>query len=412
MTSTRNLFFYFLLSFMLVACAGQANAPAGSDSGSTSVAAIPTQFSLGKCVDTRPPTPDPNEKSLFPRVNTQDHILGAAKAYVTVLVYSDFQCAACAKLAPLLKSFVEKYPQDVRVVFRNFPLETLHDKAALSAQAAEAASIQGKFWEMHDLLFAKQTEWQAQKPADFQKWIIQQSAALALDPALFESDLTSPAITSLVQKTWDDGQKIKLPGAPVILINGEIVKWQVNLLSQLESFVKLAMLPKRQFGNCPPVVISPIKHYTATLKTNRGDIIIKLFVDKAPNTVNNFVFLAQQGWFDNSPFHRVVPGFIAQTGDPTGTGLGGPGYFIPSEKNNILYDRAGMVGMANSGPDTNGSQFFITLAPSSQLNKDYPAFGEVVTGMDVLNRLTPHDPSDYTSTTPADMLISVTIEEK
>jgi len=135
-------------------------------------------------------------------------------------------------------------------------------------------------------------------------------------------------------------------------------------------------------------------------------------VDKAPNTVNNFVFLAQKGWFDNIPFHRVTPGFIAQTGDPTGTGLGGPGYFISNEKNNILYDRAGMLGMANSGPDTNGSQFFITLAPASQLNKDYPAFGQVVTGMDVLARLTPHDPTDYASLTRADMLITVTIEAR
>ena len=408
----RKLLFCCLLLFVLTACANQAGTTTTSGTALTQIRPNPTQFSLGKCVDTRPATPDPNETSLFPRVGTQDHILGAPDAYVTILVYSDFQCAACASLAPLLKSFVEKYPADVRVVFRNFPLVSLHDKAALAAQAAEAAGLQGKFWEMHDFLFAKQTEWQTQKPADFQKWVIQQSSALALDKTRFETDLTSPTIVALVQKTWDDGQKIKLPGAPVILINKEIVKWQVNLLAQLESFVKLAMLPKKQFGNCPPVVVSPLKHYTATLKTSRGDITIKLFVDKAPNTVNNFIYLAQKGWFDNIPFHRVVSGFIAQTGDPTGTGLGGPGYFIPNEKNNLLYDRAGMVGMANSGPDSNGSQFFITLAPASQLNKDYPVFGEVTNGIDVLNRLTPHDPSDFTNQTQPDMLITVKIEEK
>jgi len=408
----RKLLFYFVFLFVLTACANQAGATTPSGTTQTQIKSSPTPFSLGKCVDTRPPTPNPNETSIFPKVGAQDHILGASDAYVTVMVYSDFQCAACASLAPLLKSFVEKYPTDVRVVFRNFPLESIHDKAALAAQASEAASLQGKFWEMHDFLFAKQSEWQALKPAVFQNWIIQQSSALTLDRTRFESDLDSPTITSLTQKAWGDGQKIKLPGTPVILINGEIIKWQVNLLTQLESFVKLAMLPKKQFGNCPPVVISPAKQYTALLKTSRGNVTIKLFVDKAPNSVNNFVFLAQKGWFDNIPFHRVVAGFVVQTGDPTGTGLGGPGYFIPNEKNNLIYDRAGMVGMVNSGPDTNGSQFFITLAPASHLNKDYPIFGEVISGMNVLNLITPHDPTDYTTQTQPDTLITVTIEEK
>ena len=113
------------------------------------------------------------------------------------------------------------------------------------------------------------------------------------------------------------------------------------------------------------------------------------------------------------PFHRVVPGFMARTGDPTGTGLGGPGYFIPNETSSSLrFDRAGLVGMVNSGPDTNGSQFFITLGAAPQLNNDYTIFGQVLNGMDALTRLTPRDPTSGEALPEPDMLISVTIEEK
>jgi len=409
----RSLLLFCLAAGMLVACGTPAPDKTGPTAGAPSPLPIPTQFSLGICSDARQPTPDPGETSLFPRIEKVDHILGKSEAYVTVLVYSDFQCAACAQVATLLKSFVEKYPGQVRVVFRHFPLETLHDKAALAAQAAEAAALQGKFWQMHDLLFAKQADWQNLKLEEFQKWLVGQSKVLGLEQARFETDLVSPAVVSAIKKTWEDGQKIKLPGTPVILVNGEIMKWQVNLLDQLEGFVLLAMLPQKQFSDCPPVVISPQKQYAATLKTTQGEVTIKLFTDKAPNTVNNFIFLAREGWYDNIPFHRVIPGFIAQTGDPTGTGLGGPGYFTPNEKNpGLRFDRAGMVGMANSGPDTNGSQFFITLAPASQLDKDFTIFAQVISGMDVLAKLKPHDPSGTALQAQPDMLVSVSIEEK
>jgi cyclophilin family peptidyl-prolyl cis-trans isomerase/protein-disulfide isomerase len=411
--ATRIISFLMLASITLAACAPTSPASPNAVSPIAPASPAPTQFTLGSCSDARQPTPSAKEISLFPPVGKDEHIIGSADAYVTVLVYSDFQCAACARLATLLKSLVGKYPVDLRVVFRHFPLETLHDKAALAAQAAEAASLQGKFWEMHDLLFAKQADWQNQKPAEFQKWVVDQSQGLGLNKAQFASDLASAPIVSKIKKTWDDGQQIKLPGTPVILVNGEIMKWQVNLLEQLEGFILLARLPEKQFSSCPPVVISLQKQYTARLKTSRGDVVIKLFPDIAPNTVNNFIFLAQKGWYDNNPFHRVISGFIVQTGDPTGTGLGSPGYFIPSEKNtSLVYDRAGMVGMANSGPDTNGSQFFITLEPAARLNNDYPIFGEVVSGMEVLAQLKPHNPSDTAIATQPDLLISVSIEEK
>ena len=363
-------------------------------------------------MDVRQPTPDPNQPSLFAKVGDQDHILGNSNAKVTLLIYSDFQCATCANLALKLKAIIEKYPSDLRVVFRNFPLISLHDKAALSAQAAEAANLQGKFWVMHDFLFSNQSQWTGMKPADFQKWVILQSSTLGLDAARFQTDIGSPRVTTLVQKAWDDGQKINLPGAPMILINGEIIKWQVNLLGQLETLIKLAMLPQKQFSNCPAMIINPAKQYSATIKTSKGDITIKLFADQAPNTVNNFIFLAKKGWYDNNPFIQHYPGFNVITGDPSGTGLGGPGYFIPDEKNNLLFDRSGMVAMKSSGPDSNGSLFFVTTSPASKLNSQQTIFGEVIAGMDIVNKLASQNTQSPNTETPMDIIYTVLIEEK
>lgn len=409
----RNLLLVLIVLLLLQACGTPPNTVPLSSTRISKSNPLPTSFKMVSCIDVRQPTPDPSAASLFAPISNNEHILGSNDAFVTVLVYSDFQCSACGKLASLLNSLVEKYPADVRVVFRHFPLESIHDKAALSAQAAEAANLQGKFWQMHDFLFSKQSEWLDKKPEDFRSWIITQSTDLGLNPEKLDVDISNPTVMAIVQTAWEVGQKIKLPGAPIILINGEIIKWQVKLLDQLEDFVLLARLPKQQFDRCPPLVIDPSKHYTAHLKTTKGDVLINLFADKAPATVNNFIFLVQNGWYDNIPFFQVIPGSLAQTGDPTGTGMGNPGYFIPSEKNSSLaYDRAGMLGMSNSGPDTNGSQFFITLSAAPGFNKDYPIFGEVISGLDVLSQLNPRDRSMSNSLPQADMLISVSIEAK
>jgi cyclophilin family peptidyl-prolyl cis-trans isomerase/protein-disulfide isomerase len=404
---------FFVFAIILTSCGTPAGSTPGSGTALSRPGSTPTPTGLGNCVDARMPTPDANGPSLFAQVSEKDHILGPQDAYVTVLVYSDFQCVSCAKLALLLKSLQEKYPEDMRVVFRPFPLISKYDKSALSAQAAEAAGLQDKFWEMHDFLFENQAKWQSQKPDEFRKWLVEQSNSLGLDKSRFETDLTSPEVEAIAKKAFDDGLKIQLPGAPVILVNNEIIKWQPTLLEGLESIILMAMLPEKQFNTCPPVVINLSKQYNANLKTSRGEVVIRLFTAKVPNTVNNFVFLAKKGWFENVPFHRVVPGFMARTGDPTGTGLGGPGYFIPNETSSSLrFDRAGMVGMVNSGPDTNGSQFFITLGPAPQLNNVYTVFGQVISGMDALTQLTPRDPTKGDPLPEPDMLISVTIEEK
>ena len=167
-----------------------------------------------------------------------------------------------------------------------------------------------------------------------------------------------------------------------------------------------------QWPAAPAMQIDVSKSYTATLHTVKGDIVIELLPQAAPVTVNNFVFLARQHYYDGVTFHRVLPGFMAQGGDPAGTGTGGPGYFIPNEDSDLTFDGPGVVAMANSGRDRNGSQFFITYAAVPDLNGGYTIFGRVTSGMDVAQSLAPRDPSKAPNAPPGDKINSVTIEEK
>jgi cyclophilin family peptidyl-prolyl cis-trans isomerase len=149
----------------------------------------------------------------------------------------------------------------------------------------------------------------------------------------------------------------------------------------------------KQYDAPPPMVIDPSKRYVATISTDEGDIKIELFADKAPKTVNNFVFLARDGYYDGVTFHRVIKGFMAQGGDPTGSGRGGPGYKFGDEFHAALkHDQPGILSMANAGPNTNGSQFFITYTETPHLDGKHAVFGRVIEGMDVLEAIPERDP--------------------
>jgi len=142
-----------------------------------------------------------------------------------------------------------------------------------------------------------------------------------------------------------------------------------------------------QWSSSPPMTIDQGRQYIATIKTNLGDIEVQLFPQDAPLAVNNFVFLAREGFYNSVKFNRVVKGFVIQGGDPTGTGAGGPGYTFADEKVTRDYI-AGVLAMANAGPDTNGSQFFITLADlSSKLPKNYTIFGQVTSGFNIVQKI-------------------------
>ena len=160
----------------------------------------------------------------------------------------------------------------------------------------------------------------------------------------------------------------------------------------------------------PAMSIDAKKRYVATIKTAKGDIVLELASADAPITVNNFVFLARQKFYDGVTFHRVLPGFMAQGGDPTGSGAGGPGYRIPDEFSPKLRHETGVVSMANAGPNTGGSQFFITYAPQPHLDGRHSVFGRVTKGMDILEKLTPRDPS-RSQPPPGDKITAITIQE-
>jgi cyclophilin family peptidyl-prolyl cis-trans isomerase len=171
------------------------------------------------------------------------------------------------------------------------------------------------------------------------------------------------------------------------------------------------MAGSKEYESAPPMMIDTGKEYFATVKLeNGGEFVIQLYPDKAPVTVNSFVFLANQGYFDGVTFHRVLDGFMAQTGDPTGTGRGGPGYSFENEDSDLRFDREGVVAMANAGRDTNGSQFFITFAPADFLNGDYTIFGQVIEGMDAVNAITRRDPMENPPFS-GDVIESITITE-
>jgi len=162
----------------------------------------------------------------------------------------------------------------------------------------------------------------------------------------------------------------------------------------------------------PETVIDPEKTYVATIQTDKGNIVLELFAKDTPVTTNNFVFLSCKGYYDGVTFHRVIPGFVAQGGDPTGTGAGGPGYTIPDEQDAASFDAPGMLSMAKAGPNTTGSQFFITYAPAQRLDPDFTVFGRVTEGMDVLEQITPRDPSQTPNAAPGDKIVRIDIEEK
>jgi cyclophilin family peptidyl-prolyl cis-trans isomerase len=167
----------------------------------------------------------------------------------------------------------------------------------------------------------------------------------------------------------------------------------------------------KQYKSAPEMAIDPKKKYTAVFKTDAGEFEIELFADKTPKTVNNFVFLARDGFYDGVTFHRVIKDFMVQGGDPTGTGSGGPGYKFGDEIHpSLRHDGPGVLSMANAGANTNGSQFFITHVATPWLDGKHSVFGKVTRGMEVVNKIPERDPG--TARTPGIKIQSVEIIEK
>ena len=397
-----------LPAILLAACAGQTALPEAT--ATPAPTRLPTSTPEACLPAPAQPTPAPGLDSKFPDVQPGEWTKGPEGAPVTITVYNDFQCTECND--HVLTVLAESHPEDLRVVYRHYPQPERYDKSVLAARAAEAAGEQGRFWDMHDILFAKQSEWIYLTPEQFTPWVMNEVARFSMDSARFEKAYNDPATASKVQKAIEDGKAAGIPVLPLILVNGQIYTGPTDF-NAFDQVIRLIALGPKQSSTCPAMQIDTNKQYIATIQTAKGDIVIELYADKAPLAVNSFVFLARRGWFDGVTFHRVIPGFVAQAGDPSGTGLGGPGYIFRNEIDpSLKFDKPGMVGMANAGPDTNGSQFFITFAPQPSLDGNYTIFGHVLSGMDVLASITPRDPSKSFMLPDGDAIITILIEEK
>ena len=354
---------------------------------------------------------DTAQKELVPPVSETDWVDGPDTAAVTIIAYVDFQCPGCSALAPDINQLRLDFPKDLRVVIRHFP-NPVHNKALLSAQAAEAAGLQGNFWGMTTALYEGQSQWSNLTAEEFKDWLASTAVSLSIDPTLLLTDLSSQVLVDKALTAQDEAIRLGIPYTPFLIINGVMYQGPREYTS-LKDVIKLMLLEERQVTGCPPFTIMAAKQYIATILTEKGAIVIQLFPDRAPYAVNSFVFLANRGYFNGITFHRVIKGYLAQTGDPSGTGYGGPGYTFPNEiVDTLLFDTAGMVGMANAGPDTNGSQFFITLTAMPDLNGSYTIFGEVIQGLDVVKNLSERDQSLGIPLSDGDKIISVTVEEK
>ncbi len=354
------------------------------------VALSPTPVPTVPCAASKPGVSPAREAMEY--LTTYDHVLGDREhASVFLVVYSDFQCTPCATAAKILRAVQKAHADDVVLVFRHFPLINLHDKAALAAQAAEAAARQGKFWQMHDLLFGEQTQWVSMDGDAFQRYLKDAAGRLGLDAEQFVTDMNSKEIQAIVQSAWENGINHNLPAVPLLYVNAQLYTSPLSF-NDLDTVVRLNILAARQFHTCPPVQVSPDEEISATIATNRGKITLRLYPDKAPNAVNSFVFLAEQGWYDHNRIWRDAEGRWVRSGDPSNTGYGNAGYtFALENAAGLAFDRAGQLALYSTGGVSNSSQFFITLQPLPALDGHATIFGSVTSGMHVLQSLTTGD---------------------
>jgi cyclophilin family peptidyl-prolyl cis-trans isomerase/protein-disulfide isomerase len=414
---------------MMVGCSGEQTTPSSN---------VPTLDAPTSVPPTAPPDEDPTDEAPtgganvvetgpgecrvapppgtpvegLPEVTEDDWVKGPEDAPITVIEYADFQCPGCARFEPVLSSIIEARGDEVRFVYRHFPL-SFHEKAIITGEAAEAAGAQGAFWEMHELLYTRAQEWGGVPMEEMPEVLTGYAEELGLDTEQFAQALEDHTYQDKVESQGNDAMEMGLPGTPSFVVNGNMYPFDWGLSGEaLDLFIEMAQLGEIQYDSPPPQVIDPGASYQATLRTEKGDIVIDLYAAQAPANVNSFVFLSQEGWYDGVTFHRVIPDFVAQAGDPTGTGIGNPGYQCDDEITpELTYDGPGVVGIANAGANTGSSQFFITLDAVPQLDGGYTIIGQVVEGMDVVESLTVRDPQDPEAP-EGDVIEAILIEEQ
>lgn len=339
-----------------------------------------------------------NKVPNLPPVTSADWSQGPENALVTLVVYSDLQCSHCKTLEVELAKLLEAFPTQVRVVFRHWLIFNNNDINA--ARASEAAGLQGKFFEYKDVLFAEQASWSALASEGLDTYLKTKAKDLGLDSAKFESDYNSDALKQKVEGFKTTGSVLGFGGTPTMVLNGALYEDNRDLAT-LSLYVKL-LSSDQKVRECPPLTLTAGKTYTAVITTSKGDLVIDLLADKAPQTVNSFVTLAKEGFYNGNFFIDVTANYV-MTGDASGTRYGSAGYVVLDENRaDSKFDAEGYVGAFNTGAGENNSVFFITKVAMPNIAGRYTTFGRITAGLDVLNALVAE----------TDTIISVTINEK
>ncbi len=308
----------------------------------------------------------------------------------------------------------DTHGEDIRVAYRHLPLTSIHDKAVITAEAAEAAGAQGKFWEMHDLLYEKQQEWSSLPEDEMPDVLVGYAEELELDTDRFAEELEDHVYREKILADYEDYQQYGQLATPTYVVNKVFYPSQLGLNPEIISaFVRLVAEPPEQYEGPPPQVIDEGEEYVATLRTSQGDIVAELFADHVPINVNSFVFLAQEGWYDGQSFFYVDPDTAAFSGDPTGMGWSLPftGYTCGDEiRPDLTFDEPGVLALFAPEPGRNSGIFFITYAAQPEFSGRYTIIGRVIEGMDVAQSLTATQPGpDQPS---PDVIEEIVIEER
>lgn len=358
------------------------------------------------------PTIDTLTQHNVPAEASYDHAYGAESPGVTILSYCSYQNPTCRTLNANLAEIQQRYSNSVRVILRQYPRPDVENKSLLAAYAAEAAALEDHYWEMNNLLYTQQSDWLDLSPDEFQTWLTVQAESMGISDAQWKAALGDERVIAAIDQTLQDAAGLQIQSTPVLFYNHIIVKSAVDVDS-LTVLLDYFLLPEKAYSACPPQVVDPSKSYSAIFKTEKGEIIFDLFPQIAPLSVNNFVFLAREGWYNHTSFFRVIPGFVAQGGDPSNSGLGTPGYGIELEVDPAYrFDALGLLALSHDSAGLSGSQFFITYSALPEMDGQFTIIGRIRSGMDVLNSFRPRNPESDEILLPAEALISVTIKEE
>lgn len=391
------------------------------------VAADGGEVAAAPAVEPQPvPTPEPPKpatcKPYALNVASDEHSLGKADAPVTLIEYGDFQCPSCAAFQAGFKPTFETVSDTVRLVFRHFPLVSIHDKALITAHAAEAAAIQGKFWEMHDLLYAKQTEWSAKPVAEITATLKTYAESLGLDAAKLETDMTSEAVIARVQRDVTSGTALNIAGTPTLFLDGRQAPAEVfsqqGVAEQLRQYAQNRATQQTSGTNTktfnftqPEQVTNKDTKYVMTVKTSKGDIVAELDPALAPVNVNSTVFLAQNQYFDGAPIvlNDSQIGAVL-VGNPTSAG--NPGYQCDQELSPPgPMTKPGVIALFTNDGVSTSAQFVMTYSATTDLDGRFSVIGNITAGLDVLQSLKASETTTAT-TTAGDSIVSVSVVEK